>query len=402
MPGTIPNSVFIHAKDPLVPHIGPLFRATNTLDFYPPEWARTETLILKKPGKPDYTTPWARSPIAFSDGLARLLNKCLAMDMVTMCERLQILPANHFRARPGRTTTDSIHLLTKSVKDAWRKKQVASALFLDVKSAFPSVDITRLVHNMRKRGIPKQYTDWLLRRFRLFRWPPVRTFQCPKWTGPRDPFSGILYLLYNSDLPKIADIKLGEQLLLFVDDAVILVTGKDFTATHAKLRDIMTRTNGIFVWAALHNCEFGIDKFQLLDFTKKMVPHPFNSKKKVPTPRKTFRLRNQRIPSKDNAKFLDLSWITSFHGKHKVLPPSQKGYSGLVEFCEKAFCISLVIGNKSWVWGSTSCGAMMVARALIGTQLVDVHEVTDFGGAMVGYSISATFLNVSIAKNSRE
>ena len=100
------------------------------------------------------------------DAHHRLLNKCQARDIVTMCKKLQLLPANHFGARPGCTTTDLIHLLTKTVKDAWRKNQVASALFLDVKSAFPSMDIARLIHNMRKRGIPKQYTNWLLNRYR--------------------------------------------------------------------------------------------------------------------------------------------------------------------------------------------------------------------------------------------
>jgi len=159
--GTIPNSVLIHAREDLVPHLGPLFRATNTLTYYPQEWALTETLILKKPGKPDYTSPSAWRPIVLSDGMARLLNSCQMEDIVTMCEKYDILPANHFGARPGHTTTDSIHMLTKTVKDAWRKGQVVSTLFLDVKEAFPSVDINRLIHNMKKRGIPEEYTEWM-------------------------------------------------------------------------------------------------------------------------------------------------------------------------------------------------------------------------------------------------
>jgi hypothetical protein len=119
-----------------------------------------ETLILKKPSKPDYyTAPTAWRLIVLSDGMACLLNSCQTDDIVTMCEKHNILPANHFGARPGRTTTNSIHMLTKTVKDAWQKRQVASTLFLDVKGAFHSVDINRLIHNMRKRGIPKEYTE---------------------------------------------------------------------------------------------------------------------------------------------------------------------------------------------------------------------------------------------------
>jgi hypothetical protein len=160
---TIPNSIFTHTREVLVPHLGPLFQATNTLNYYPQEWSITEMLILKKPGKPDYTTPAAWQPIVLSDGMARLLNSCQTEDIVTMCEHHNILPVNHFGARPGHTTTDSIHMLTKTIKDAWRKGQVASTLFLDIKGAFPSVNINRLIHNMRKRGIPKEYTDWMKR-----------------------------------------------------------------------------------------------------------------------------------------------------------------------------------------------------------------------------------------------
>ena len=166
MSGTISNSIFIHAKDLLVLYIGPLFRATHTLKFYPKEWALTKTLVLKKPGKPDYTIPGAWHPVILSNSLAHLLNGCLVLDVVTMCKTLNLLPANHFRVRPGCTTTDSIHLLTKTVKDSWRKNQVTSALLLDIKSTFPSIDIARLVHNMRKRGIPELYTEWLTRWFK--------------------------------------------------------------------------------------------------------------------------------------------------------------------------------------------------------------------------------------------
>jgi len=67
---TVPNSVLIHTKNNLVPHLGPLFRATNMLEYYPQEWVNMETLVLKKPGKPDYTAPSTWHPIVLSDGLA--------------------------------------------------------------------------------------------------------------------------------------------------------------------------------------------------------------------------------------------------------------------------------------------------------------------------------------------
>ena len=98
--GIVPNSVLIHAREELVPFLSPLFHTTNTLNYYPQIWALTETLILRKPGKLDYTAPNAWRPIILSDGMAHLLNSCQTDNIVTMCKKHNILLANHFGARP--------------------------------------------------------------------------------------------------------------------------------------------------------------------------------------------------------------------------------------------------------------------------------------------------------------
>ena len=95
---------------------------------------------------------------------------------------------------------------------------------------------------------------------------------------------GICYLIYNVDILKIPEIKAGEWVLLFVDDIALITTDKDFSETYNKIHNIMNWAGGIFKWATLHNCEFSIEKFQLLDITMKLVPNPVNPRKKIPTP----------------------------------------------------------------------------------------------------------------------
>lgn len=91
---------------------------------------------------------------------------------------------------------------------------------------------------------------------------------------------GICYLLYNSDLTKITNSSAGEHTLLFVDNAAIIVIGKDFTVTHNKLHRIMNRPNGVFAGAKRHNCTFGMDKFQLLNLSRKLIPHQLNPRRR--------------------------------------------------------------------------------------------------------------------------
>lgn len=99
-------------------------------------------------------------------------------------------------------------------QSTWRKKKVVTALFLDVKGAFPSVDINRLKHDMRVRGIPKELTTWIARRmvnretslnFDDYTSDP---FTVENGLDQGDPFSVIGYILYNSDIlntPNTAD-----------------------------------------------------------------------------------------------------------------------------------------------------------------------------------------------------
>lgn len=101
--------------------------------------------------------------------------------------------------------------------------------------------------------------------------------------------------------------KNGEYAVLFIDDAYLLVTGRTIEKTHAKLKNIMEREGGVFEWAAGHNCKFGINKFQLIDMTRRREPDPSGQGKTRPASRPDLVVGNHRIPSKLTAKFLGVT-----------------------------------------------------------------------------------------------
>ncbi|KAF8998372.1 hypothetical protein BDQ17DRAFT_1173799, partial [Cyathus striatus] len=91
-----PDHVIKECKDILTPYLGSLFQATFTFECYPEDWACMETLVLCKPGKPDYSTPSAWRPIVLSHGFAHLLNSCMADELTVMSEHCHLLPSHHF------------------------------------------------------------------------------------------------------------------------------------------------------------------------------------------------------------------------------------------------------------------------------------------------------------------
>lgn len=160
-PDSIPNEVYKHCAGTLSPILGTLFRATFTLKYYPDSWKLSDTIVLQKPGKSDYTVAKSWRPIALLNCISKILSRCVADILVFEAEKHSLLANLQFGGRTGQTTTDSIHLVTKTIKDAWRRQQVASVVFLDIKSAFPAASPERLFHNLRIRGVPVEYVDWL-------------------------------------------------------------------------------------------------------------------------------------------------------------------------------------------------------------------------------------------------
>ena len=226
-----------------------------------------------------------------------------------MCEKTGILPQNHFGGRPGRATTDSVHLLVKTVKDAWRRGEVASLLCLDVKAAFPSAAMDVLLHEMRSCGISSGHAEWFERRLQGRKTTLVfddfrsETFDIEEGIDQGDAQSLIAWVIYNHQILKILNKMAKETGFLYVDDAAVLVTGDDFSTMHDKLKSIMNR---IMEWAVAHNCSFGLDKFQLLDLSRKKVKDPLRPRKRIPLPRLNLMLNRQSIKSTATVKFLGL------------------------------------------------------------------------------------------------
>ena len=200
---------------------------------------------------------------------------CVAEDLIKMSEKANILPSNHFGCRPGRSSTDTLHYVVAAAKDAWRRGKVLGALFLDIRGAFPSVILERLLHNMRTKGIPKEYMEWIRRKVANrnttiylddYTTPPMLI---PWGLDQGCPLSGIVYQFYSTGLIEIPNENNGEGCVSFVDDTTITAEGKDLEDAFKKLENIMTRQKGALDWAKTHDCQFALDKFGLMGFTRR-------------------------------------------------------------------------------------------------------------------------------------
>jgi len=176
----------------------------NDLQYRP--WKTFVTVVLRKPGKPRYDLPKAYRPIALLNTMWKVLMAIIADHITYASEKHQLLPANHFGGHLGHTMTDAMHLLTHKIKVAWRAGKVTLVLFLDIEGTFPNADPSRLVNNLRKRGIPCKYTNFvnnmLQERITALKFDGYTSepIKIDNGIGQGDPLSMVLYQFYNADL----------------------------------------------------------------------------------------------------------------------------------------------------------------------------------------------------------
>ena len=316
-PDSIPNIVLSQCTDILTDRFFYIYSAILKRGCYYKPWKYFTTVVLRKPSKRRYDVPKADCPIALLNTMAKLLTAIIAEQLTYYTKKYELLPPTHFGGRPGRTTTDALHVLTYRIKDAWRKKQVVSVLFLDIKGAFPNADNERLSHNLRKRRVPVKITEFihnmLKERVTALKFDSFTSnrIALDNGIGQGDPLSMALYQYYNADL---IDIPVGsnEGAAAYVDDAILITTAPDFQQTHDILTDMMSRPGGAIEWSNAHNSKFEYSKLALINFAHT------NSKKT----RSSLVLPNTVVEPTTNVKYLGvymdqhLQWNT--HVAHAI------------------------------------------------------------------------------------
>ena len=270
-PDRIPNVILTQCADIITDRLWYIYNAILEKEIYYTPWKTFTTVVLRNLGKLCYNTPKAYRPIALLNTLGKLLTAAIVEQLTYYTEKHGLLPPTHFRGRPGRTTTEALHMLTYKIKDTWHKQQVAVVLFLDIEGAFPNAVNERLEHNLKTRKVPKKLVKFISNL--LKEWYTTLKFDnyvsdkiaLDNGIGQGDPLSMVLYQYYNTDLLGIST-NTNESVAAHVDDAILIATGKDFAETHETSVVMMSRAGGVVEWSKNHNSKFKFSKLALIDF----------------------------------------------------------------------------------------------------------------------------------------
>lgn len=266
----ITNRVLHETLDILMPYLHKLFNACLEQGYCAAHFKETVTVVLRKPGKEDYSQPKSYRPIALLNTLGKVLDGVIANRLAYLADTFQLLPRRHTGGRKLTSTEHAMHMILQRIYQAWSEGKVATLLLLDVSGAYDNVSHERLLHNLRKRRIDPKIIRWVA----SFLSDRSTTLKLQEYTAPSAPIetgipqgsrmSPYLYLFYNADL--VEDCKTeNTEAVGYIDDVSVLAVGPSSAHNCKTLKAIHQKAEA---WAVKHGSKFAPAKYELVHFTR--------------------------------------------------------------------------------------------------------------------------------------
>ncbi len=247
-----------------------LFNTVLRIRYIPKDWKKAKIIMLLKPGKPP-EDPTSYRPISLLSVIAKLFEKLFITRLRKITDDLGVIPDHQFGFRGKQATTEQIHRVTSTIRNALEKKQHCPTLFLDVSQAFDKVWVPGLLHKLSKY-LPVQYIQILEsylhgRQFRVH-FGEAESSVRPIAAGvPQGSVLGPhLYLLYTADIPTHSDILTAT----FADDTALAAAHEDYDTAVSNLQRIIDEVSQ---WTKRWKIKLNSEKSTRVDFS--LRPHNY-------------------------------------------------------------------------------------------------------------------------------
>jgi len=250
-----------------------LVRGCIGTGYHPHTWKTAEGILLRKQGKPTYTVAKAYRVISLLSCFGKVVEKAVATWIASFCETNNVFHQGQFGCRRARGTSDAVAQLVSKVENAWSKKRIALALFLDVKGAFHRVNKKQLLKRMVQAGIAGNIVRWVDsflsdRRALLVidgRTGETRDIQAGLPQG--SPVSPVLFILSISTMFQWSkDRHAMLQTISFVDDVALVFECSDLKEGIRQLEGV---AGNALQWGSDNKVEFEVSKTEVLVFSKR-------------------------------------------------------------------------------------------------------------------------------------
>ena len=293
----------------MLKHLGPkahsyiagMFQTSRNTRVIPSIWKTARIIPLLKPGKPDDTGK-SYHPVSLLSPLVKALETLL---LPTLTEHLPMADHQH-GFRKGRSTTTALSEIDCHITRGLNKRKPVDRtvlVALDLRAAFDTVNINKLLSITLASKIPKYTKRWLCSYLRGRQ--TCVEFRNAKYTFRKVragvPQGGVLSpILFNVYMPGLRTPPDGIKLTSYADDCTAYASGPTIPPIFEKLNSYKTT---LHEWLEEHDLELSPGKSKATVFTT------FSQEVSMSLP---IKIGQHTVPTTKNPKILGVT-LDSLH-----------------------------------------------------------------------------------------
>ncbi|KAL0822118.1 hypothetical protein ABMA28_005482 [Loxostege sticticalis] len=237
--------------------------------YFPKIWKKATVVVLRKPGKDDYTNPKAYRPIGLLPVLGKVLEKMLIARV-----KWHLIPrisTRQYGFMPQKSTEDALYTLVHRIKGKMELKKLVTLVSLDIEGAFdsawwPAIRI-RLAEEKCPVNLRRMLDSYLEHRGVMVRYAGEEVPRSTNKGCVQGSIGGpILWNLLLDPLLQELERK-GHYVQAFADDVVLMFDGN--TALDIE-REANTALSYIEDWGAKNKLRFAPHKTCAMVMTRKL------------------------------------------------------------------------------------------------------------------------------------